>query len=157
MKKLIIALAFIGSITVANAKDLNENNLKNGFINKNNIEITSEDYSGEQEFKRDGTISYVNYPDTDDNYEVFSHGIGLSQNLVDNASNYYNSLDIYAECTGNVTLYGTYQHAVTDLTLSDSKRYTLGADGMGNVLIFANNTIANKYDNTQGLNISFTC
>lgn len=52
------------------------------------------------------------------------------------------------------TVYGTYQHATSDLTLSQSQNYTFSSSGLGGVLKFAN-SVSSKYDGMKG--VSATC
>lgn len=47
-------------------------------------------------------------------------------------------------------VYGTYQHAVKNISLSNSKKYTIGAGGMGDVLNFTSG-YSSYYDNTGGV------
>lgn len=119
--------------------------------------VTRGEVYGTQDFLQNGVIKTIEYPQTLQNVYYNSIGAGISQNLVDDATDYFNSLDVNITCSGVVNLYGTYQHAVEDISLSDSLKYTFGSSGMGGVLVFGNTSIANKYDNTQGLHISFTC
>ena len=99
----------------------------------------------------------IKYASTSNNIQHFSNGMGLSQNLVDDASYFVNVMSIEVNCSGQVNLYGTYQHAQGTLTLAQSKSYTLSSNGLGKVLYYSNSTIRNTYDNTAGLSVSFTC
>ena len=105
-------------------------------------------------YESGGTITYS---PTSGNYKYFSNGVGLSQNLVDDYAIFTNTLSIPATCSGSVTVYGTYQHAQSAVTLAQSQSYTLSNSGLGNVLYYSNSTIRNKYDNTSGLSVNFTC
>lgn len=102
-------------------------------------------------------VGEVNYQYTSNNFELLSNGIGLSQNLVNGNYVYENTMEVQISCTGQVYIYGTYQHAQSDLSLNDSKSYTISSAGLGGVLLFSTSTISNKYDGMQGVNISFTC
>lgn len=118
------------------------------------VNVTS--IKGFQDYKKNGILDTVNYPYTSNNFEIFvKKGVGLSQNLVNNATYYYQGLYLTAKCSGTVELYATYQHAQADITEAESQMYTIGSGGMGNVLVFATQAIANVYDNTPGLSTSF--
>ena len=125
-----------------------------GSVTKNNS-----DAKGNQEYYNPtGTIDEnIPYSYTSTNFKFFSNGLGLSQNLKDGPYKYNNSIEIYVTCTGIVNLYGTYQHAQSDVTLAQSKSYSLSSSGLGGVLYYSDSSIRNKYDNTGGLSVSFTC
>jgi hypothetical protein len=50
------------------------------------------------------------------------------------------------------TVYGAYEHATSEVTLAQSKKYSIASGGMGNVFDFKN-SVWNKYDNTPGLHV----
>ena len=75
-------------------------------------------------------------------------------NLVNGAS--YFETDISANVIStsqNAVAYGTYQHAVTDVTLDQSQSYTISHNGLGRVLNFTN-SVYNLYDGMTGVSIS---
>ena len=115
---------------------------------------TINSYSGTQE---NGSSGYVDYPMTSNNFNVDTFGIGLSQNLVDNASRYNNSMMVTIACSNSMVIYGTYQHAQGTLTLAQSKSYSISTGGLGDVLYFSNSTIRNTYDSMQGVTLSVIC
>lgn len=55
---------------------------------------------------------------------------------------------MYCSTGGNV--YGSYQHAMSSITLANSKLYTIGAGGYGYVFNFYGNA-SGKYDNAVGV------
>ena len=72
-------------------------------------------------------------------------------NLVNDAS--YFETDISADIkasNSNATVYGTYQHAVTNVTLEQSHSYNISHNGFGSVLNFATG-VQNYYDRMQGV------
>lgn len=119
--------------------------------------VSKGEIKGVQGFKQNGVAKSIEYTASLSNVYYNSNGVGISMNLVDDAYDFSNTLSFPVNCSGTVNLYGTYQHAVEDISLSDSLKYTFGPSGMGGVLVFGNTSIANKYDNTQGLHISFAC
>ncbi|MGN1371127.1 MAG: hypothetical protein ACI4XM_02445 [Candidatus Coprovivens sp.] len=113
---------------------------------------------GEQNYKTSTSQvnpPYIEYQYGNGNYKYESNGVGLSQNLVNGDYYYVNQLEITASCSGTIKIYGTYQHAQGNLTLLDSKSYSISSGGLGNVLYYSNSTIRNTYDNMQGLSVSF--
>ena len=127
------------------------------WTNQNNISIIA--YNGTQEYKTSAsnTIQTINYAQTSNNFQTFRNGISLSQNLVDNATYYMQTINVQVNCTGETTLYGTYQHAQGDVTLAQSKLFTIGSGGMGNVIYWGTNELNSIYDNTAGVELTFTC
>lgn len=108
------------------------------------------------------------YIDTNDNYNVinyswngtnikkFNNGFGISMNLVNPTIQF---LQLYIECDMSALdthpeLFGSYQHAVANLTLTQSQNYTLGGSGLGGVFIYPYN-ISSKLDGMSGLPMYF--
>lgn len=50
---------------------------------------------------------------------------------------------------------GAYAHAIVDTPLNNSKKYTLGPDGIGGLIVF-NSSVRNNYENSTGLQTSWT-
>lgn len=119
-----------------------------------NVSFTSSNYSGTQKFVKDGISKAVLYDSTSPNLKVFSNGLGVSMNLVDDATAYTLTLSVPYKKTGNnATIYGTYQHSQADITLVQSQKYTIGVGGYGNVLKF-DNSVKSFFDNMSGVSIS---
>ena len=98
-------------------------------------------------WKIDGT----NYRCTE--YVTASNGIGCSYKLNSSASEEiytYMTFDVY---TGGL-VYGSYQHAGSTVTLSQSKNYRFDINGYGNVFIFNTTRAKNAYDGMGGVSIS---
>ncbi len=95
---------------------------------------------------------YYSYDGTNMNRQ--SNGIGISQNIVDDSSLYglTNRLIVDGKNYGteHMGVFASYQHATSDLTLDQSKNYSFGSGGLGDVFIF-NNGISSFYDHTQGV------
>lgn len=98
-------------------------------------------------WKIDGT----NYRCTE--YVLASDGIGCSYKLNSSASK-----EIYTYMTFDVytagLVYGSYQHAGSTVTLSQSKNYRFDINGYGNVFIFNTTKARNAYDGMGGVSIS---
>ena len=56
----------------------------------------------------------------------------------------------YMYCTPSGTVYGSYQHAMSNISLANSKKYTIGAGGYGYVFNFYGAAVG-KYDNAVGV------
>ena len=100
----------------------------------------------------DGNEIY--YSHSSDNMKDSITGVGLSTNISDNVTNTL-IVELAANLVvpDNVTFYGSYQHAISNVTLSQSQKYTFSTSGMGNVFNFSN-SVKNKYDNMQGVCVS---
>lgn len=82
-----------------------------------------------------------------------SNGIGISMNLVDNGTT--PKLFLYMLSKRNAgTYYGTYQHAVRNVTLAQSKSYSFSSSGLGGVLKFSG-SIGSYYDDMQGVKFTY--
>ena len=109
---------------------------------------------GTQVYWKDGAYDYVDYSWNGTNIRKTDNGFGISMNLVNGAS--YFETDISANVvttSSDAVAYGTYQHAVTDVTLNQSQSYTISHNGLGGVLNFTN-SVYNYYDRMAGVSIS---
>ena len=101
-----------------------------------------------------GSVGYVYYSNNGTNMVKASNGFGISMNLVDAANTF--ECDIEATVTATTewaTVYGSYQHAATNVTLAQSKSYTISHNGYGKVINFAT-AVQNDYDGMQGVSIA---
>ena len=109
---------------------------------------------GTQTYWKNGSYDIVNYSWNGTNIRKTDNGFGISMNLVDGAS--YFETDISANVIStsqNAVAYGTYQHAVTDVSLAQSQGYTISHNGLGDVLNFAS-SVYNLYDGMAGVSIN---
>ena len=109
-------------------------------------------YNGYQRYYSNTTYNSIDYAFNGANSKYTNYGVGISMNIADNATDKLELLMftyIGISGKGTVNVYGTYQHATSNITLANAKNYTFG-NGLGNVLVYPTN-IANKYDNMQGL------
>ena len=81
--------------------------------------------------------------------QIFSNGFGSSFK-VGQGSNVELSLTFMV--SGNGTVYGSYQHASSTTTLSESKDYTISHLGYGGVIKFSD-SVKEKYDAMTGVSI----
>lgn len=106
---------------------------------------------GTQTYWADGSYNSITYSPNGTNIRKQSNGFGISMNLVNDAS--YFETDISADIkasNSNATVYGTYQHAVTNVTLEQSHSYNISHNGFGSVLNFATG-VRGYYDGMQGV------
>ncbi len=54
---------------------------------------------------------------------------------------------------GTGTVYGSYQHATSDITLNQSQNYTISRNGYGGVFLF-HNSVKNYYDGMAGVSLN---
>ena len=99
-------------------------------------------------------FSYVHYVSNGTNIRKQSNGFGISMNLINSGVDFY--ADIQALVTANsqyAKVYGSYQHAIVNVTLLDSQSYNISQAGLGHVFNFAT-SIENSYDGMGGVDIS---
>jgi hypothetical protein len=104
----------------------------------------------------DNSYHTINYSWNGTNIKKFSNGFGISMNIVNNN---IKALQLLIECDVSVngngpTISGSYQHAVTSVSLANSQNYTLGVSGLGNVFVYPYN-IASKYDGMSGIGLYY--
>lgn len=108
-------------------------------------------YGGNMNFKQTYGSGGNLYLVTNGVNQVFSNGIGSSALLQYGSSNEYS---LTFNVSGSGTIYGTYQHATQNVTLTQSQNYTIHPGGLGRVVQFYNN-LNLKYDGMTGVDISF--
>ena len=104
------------------------------------------DFSFKQTYISSGHLYYV-YNGIN---KSFYNGFGSSALLQYGENNEYS---MTFKVSGSGTVYGSYQHAKKTVTQSDSMNYAIGANGYGNVILFAN-SVALKYDQMPGVDIN---
>lgn len=115
--------------------------------------ISSGTQSGVQFYTTNGITAAVNYSYQGTNMVLSSNGFGISMNLVDAASGFTCEIEAIVTATSQwATVYGSYQHAMTAVTLAQSKSYTISHNGYGKVINFAT-AVQNDYDNMRGVSI----
>ncbi len=108
---------------------------------------------GIQMYTINGATSTVNYSYQGTNMVLSSNGFGISMNLVDAANGFTCFLEAIVKATSEwATVYGSYQHAASNVTLAQSKSYTISHNGYGKVINFATG-IQNVYDGMKGVSI----
>lgn len=109
---------------------------------------------GMQTYNKNGQVQNINYNINSNNTKVFTNGVGISMNLVDGASDFELLLEVgYVKTSNSATVYGSYQHAQKNVTLNQSKNYTISPNGLGEVIDFSS-SVRNYYDGMGGVNIS---
>lgn len=115
--------------------------------------IRSGSQVGMQAYTANGVTDVVNYSYQGTNMVLSSNGFGISMNLVDAASGFTCEIQAIVTATSQwATVYGSYQHAMTAVTLAQSKSYTISHNGYGKVINFAT-AVQNDYDNMRGVSI----
>ena len=75
-------------------------------------------------------------------------------NLVDVGTNFDCDIEAIVKSTSKwATVYASYQHAATNVTLAQSKAYNISHNGYGEVINFAT-AVENYYDGMQGVSIA---
>lgn len=109
---------------------------------------------GTQMYHKNGVVGWVNYSANGTNIRKADDGFGISMNLVNDASNFEADISATVISTSqDAVAYGTYQHAVTDVTLDQSQSYMISHNGLGGVLNFSN-SVYNLYDRMSGVSIA---
>ena len=116
--------------------------------------ISSGTQNGTQLYTVNGVSSGIDYSYNGTNMVLSTNGFGISMNLVDAAGGFTCDIEAIVTATSQwATVYGSYQHAMTAVTLAKSKSYTISHNGYGKVINFAT-AVQNDYDNMQGVSIS---
>ena len=103
---------------------------------------------------KDGSSGVIDYSNNGTNMVKASNGFGISMNLLDAANTYQCYISAMVRATTEwATVYGSYQHAATNVTLAQSKSYTISHNGYGKVINFAT-AVQNHYDGMQGVSIA---
>lgn len=118
------------------------------------IVFDSNNIQGVQFYNKNGSFQYIEYSDSTINTKIFGNGVGISMNLVDDASDYKLRLSVPYSITGNKPfIYGSYQHAVRNVSLNTSQKYLLNSKGYGKVILF-DNPVNTYYDAMGGVSIN---
>lgn len=102
-----------------------------------------------------GDKDAVNYSYLGKNMNYENDGFGISMNVVNDKLNdlhMYISLDT-AIASSTATVYGAYEHAVDNVSLAQSKNYTISAVGMGRVINFVD-SVWQHYDDMDGVKVT---
>ncbi len=76
------------------------------------------------------------------------YGAGISQNLYDDYVPMLNTLLITSATDFGTNVYGTYQHATSNISLANSKSYTISSTGLGGVIA---HNYSSYYDGMTGV------
>ena len=102
---------------------------------------------------KNGTTGYIDYSYNGTNMKRASNGFGISMNLLDAAHRYECFITARVRATTEwAEVFGSYQHAATNVTLAQSQAYTISHNGYGEVINFAT-AVQNHYDGMQGVSI----
>ncbi len=81
----------------------------------------------------------------------YNNGFGVSVKLP-TSGNDMKVAQHFRVTTGG-SIYGSYQHAKSSITLANSKKYSISSSGYGGVFLF-DNSVKSSYDAMAGVNIS---
>ncbi len=115
--------------------------------------------SGLQTYYKGSNSYKIDYPYNCANILINgTTGYGFSMNLVNGSDitgyELYNSAFFKKSITGTAKIFGTYQHATRDVTLAQSKSYSINANGLGGVIFFNDGTLESYYDDMNGVYVS---
>ena len=85
------------------------------------------------------------------NTKTFSNGIGTAVKLPTGSTNIVLEQKFFMNPGG--TVFASYQHATSNITLATSLQFVVGATGAGSVFVFYGNAVG-KYDNMGGVDIT---
>lgn len=109
---------------------------------------------GTQGYVENGTNKSISYSYNGTNMVNQSNGFGISMNLVDVGTNFDCDIEAIVKSTSKwATVYASYQHAASNVTLAQSKAYNISHNGYGEVINFAT-AVENYYDGMQGVSIA---
>ena len=121
-----------------------------------NVALYTDSQTGTQLFRIEGDdinhLSHVDYGPNGTNIKKYGQNFGISMNLVNNDINY---LELSIDCLGkpsssNPQVWASYQHAITDISLTQSQNYTISAAGMGKVINY-DPSVVNYFNEMPGL------
>ncbi len=120
------------------------------------FEFRNGSQSGEQIYVENGNYKTINYSWDGTNIKRLDNGFGISMNIVNNT---LDGLQLWTECDVKATsqypaIYGSYQHAVANVTLAESQNYTLSGEGLGGVFVYPY-SILDKYDGMSGVYLQY--
>lgn len=97
-----------------------------------------------------GSTKTMTYSNSSSSFKSSNIGFGYSVKL-NNDSSYTITTSAVVKSGG--TVYGAYEHAISNITLENSKKYSFSSLGQGSVFLF-NGASIGKYDNVAGVQIS---
>lgn len=125
-------------------------------IRGNEVNFRNGSQNGEQVYVLDGNYTVIYYDWDGTNIKKADNGFGISMNIVNSD---IQALQLSVECDVSPTtttpeIFGSYQHAVSNVSLANSQNYTLGGGGLGDVFIYPY-SISQKYDGMSGVRIVY--
>lgn len=118
------------------------------------VTIQEGSQKGMQIYGSNNNYSEISYSYNGTNMVNQSNGFGISMNLVDAATEFQLSIEAIVVSTSKwATVYASYQHAASNVTLAQSKAYNISHNGYGEVINFAT-AVENYYDGMQGVSIA---
>lgn len=97
------------------------------------------------------TVSSSSAFDSSNEKQILTGGFGVSVKLPTSGNNIVVNQTFRVEKKG--TVYASYQHAMNNISLQDSKKYTISSGGYGGVFKFSG-VASSTYDKMNGVSIS---
>lgn len=116
-------------------------------------------FTGSQVYFKGNSAYKIPYYTTSEGYKSLSNGAGVSMNLKDDSDITSYELTVGTTMTFSSYNYATaaayvaYEHAQANISRANSMNYTLDISGLGNVILFNNDTISGYYDGMDGLRL----
>ena len=102
---------------------------------------------------QNSSAGFTDYDLNGSNTKFGGNGIGVSMNLHDDGTDFWLTYDVTSHDSLGSYIVGTYQHAVSNISLATSQSYTFGSSGLGGVLVYSNG-YGSYFDNMTGLKVS---
>lgn len=96
-------------------------------------------------------ITSSNGTEYSSNNKILSNGLGTSVKLPSGATNIIVQQKFFTKLGG--TVYASYQHSTSNISLQTSLCFSIGVNGYGNVFVFYSDAIG-KFDQMNGVNIN---
>lgn len=121
-------------------------------VSSNASYLSNASISGYQ--NSDGTYYYYNGSSSNTKKSNTKH-VGISMNIADSTSyTLVNHMEVVYSVGEAINVYGAYEHAKSNVTLSQSQDYSFSSTGQGSVFKFSN-SVNSKYDNMSGVHVVF--
>lgn len=121
-------------------------------VSSNASYLSNASISGYQ--NSDGTYYYYNGSSSNTKKSNTKH-VGISMNIANSTScTLVNHMEVVYSVGETINVYGAYEHAKSNVTLSQSQDYSFSSTGQGSVFKFSN-SVNSKYDNMSGVHVVF--
>ena len=126
-------------------------------IRVDGADIRNGSQQGKQIYSTSGVFKDIDYAWNGTNIKRLTNGFGISMNIVNDAD--LDSLVMTIDC--DITpvedytyVFGAYEHAVTNVSLTESQSYKFSAGGLGEIFDYPFET-SQKYDGMSGVHLYY--